>query len=255
MIDFQSVVLQPAFLAAAVPAIFSVGLSKGGLTSIGGLAVPLLAFVVPPTVASGIVLPLLCFSDLIAMWTFRRHIDVKLLWPLVLSAIVGVTVGFLTFHLLAEKTIGLLIGLITVVFTIRYWLGAFVQRLASVRPTIRDGVLWSIVSGFTSFVAHAGGPPLMFYLLPLKIDRMTFTSTSVFFFGIINYVKLPFFAALGLLSTDNLAASLVLAPVAFIGVALGTWLLRVMNEAVFYGLSYWLTFLAGLKLIWDGLNL
>jgi len=254
MVDLQSTVLQPVFLAAAIPAIFSVGLSKGGLTPVGGLAVPLLAFVVPPTAASGIVLPLLCFSDLIAMWTFRHHIDVKLLWPLVLSAIVGVVIGFLTFHLLDEKTIGLLIGLITVVFTIRHWLGALMQRLASARPTMREGVVWSIVSGFTSFVAHAGGPPLMFYLLPLKIDRMIFTSTSVFFFGIINYVKLPFFAALGLLSADNLMTSLVLTPVALVGVAVGTWLLRVMNEAIFYRLSYLLTFLAGLKLIWDGLS-
>lgn len=255
MLDFQTTVLNPLFMLAAVPAIFSVGLSKGGLTSIGGLAVPLLAFAVPPTVASGIVLPLLCFSDLIAMWTFRRHINFRLLWPLVISAIVGVVIGYLTFSLLPESKIGLLIGVITVVFTLRYWLSALVKRLEpDGPPTTRAGMIWSVVSGYTSFIAHAGGPPLMFYLLPLKLDRMVFTSTSVFFFGIINYIKLPFFASLGLLSSENLMTSLFLAPVALVGVAAGTWLLKHMNETLFYRLSYILTFFAGLKLMWDGLS-
>ena len=99
------------------------------------------------------------------------------------------------------------------------------------------------------------GFPLMFYLLPLKLNRMTFTSTTVFFFGIVNLIKLPFFAVLGLLTADNLAVSAALAPVALIGVAIGTWLLKVMNEQLFYRLSYLLTFAAGLKLMWDGLPL
>lgn len=242
------------FLTAAVPAVLSIGLSKGGLTAVGGLAVPLLAFVLPPTVASGIVLPLLCFSDIIAMWTFRRNVDFRLLWWLVLAAALGVLFGFLTFRLLNEKTIGLLIGLVTVLFTLRYWLGESLARFAPKgKPGVKQGVAWSVTSGFTSFIAHAGGPPLMFYLLPLKLDRMTFTSTSVYFFGIINLIKLPFFAALGLLSAENLTTSLMLAPIALIGVAIGVWLLRVMNEALFYRVSYILTFLAGLKLIWDGL--
>ena len=244
------------FLLAAVPAILSVGLSKGGLTAIGGLAVPLLAFAVPPTVASGIVLPLLCFSDLFAMWTFRHHIDRKLLWPLVVAAIVGVVIGFLTFRMMEERTVGLLIGLVTVLFTVRYWLSAYLDKLAAkAPPTPRAGLFWSVMSGFTSFIAHAGGPPLMFYLLPLKLNRMTFTSTTVFFFGIINLIKLPFFAVLGLLSADNLAISAALAPVALIGVIIGTWLLKVMNEQLFYRVSYILTFVAGLKLMWDGLPL
>lgn len=252
----HAMTLSLGFWIAAVPAVLSVGLSKGGLTSIGGLAVPLLAFAVPPTVASGIVLPLLCFSDLFAMWTFRRHVDVRMLWWLVLAAAGGVVLGFLTFRLLDEKTIGLLIGLVTVLFTLRYWLGNRLARFApKEKPGTGQGVVWSVTSGFTSFIAHAGGPPLMFYLLPLKLDRMTFTSTSVYFFGIINLIKLPFFATLGLLSAENLSTSLMLAPIAIVGVAIGVWLLKVMNEALFYRVSYILTFLAGLKLIWDGLPL
>ena len=253
MADLFGAPFDASFLLAAVPAVLSVGLSKGGLTSIGGLAVPLLAFVTPPTVASGIILPLLCFSDLFAMWTFRRNIDFDLLWPLLISATIGVVIGFLTFRLLDERTIGLLIGLVTVLFTIRYWLGARLDRFAQKsRPTKRDGAVWSSVSGFTSFIAHAGGPPLMFYLLPLKLDRMTFTGTSVFFFGIVNLIKLPFFGALGLLNANNLMTSVFLAPIALIGVGVGVWLLRVMDEKLFYRLSYILTFVAGLKLIWDG---
>jgi uncharacterized membrane protein YfcA len=246
--------LDPAFLMVAVPAIFSVGLSKGGLTAIGGLAVPLLAIVLPPTVASGIVLPLLCFSDLFAMWTFRRHLDVRFLWPLIVAATVGVVIGYLTFSLLDERRIGLMIGLVTVLFTLRYWAGGLIDRFApKAPPTRRAGYILSCVSGYTSFIAHAGAPPLMFYLLPLRLDRMAFTGATVFFFGAVNYIKLPFFATLGLLGGGNLTISLMLAPVAVVGVLVGTYILKRMDETIFYRLSYILTFVAGLKLMWDGL--
>jgi len=245
-------ILDPAFLLLAVPAIFAVGLSKGGMTTLGGLAVPLLAMAVPPSEASGIVLPLLCLSDLVAMWTFRRYVRWRLLWPLILAAVVGIGLGFLSFGLLEETTIGLLIGLVTVLFTLRYWLRAWIPT-SSEKPTKWVGAVWSTVSGYTSFIAHAGGPPLMFYLLPLRLDRMIFTGTSVFFFGIVNYLKLPPYAALGLLNPNNLATSLILSPLALIGVAVGNWLLKKMDDTVFYRIGYILTFLAGLKLMWDGI--
>lgn len=247
-------ILDPLFLALAVPAIFCVGLSKGGLTAVGGLAVPMLAMAIPPSEASGIVLPLLCLSDLFAMWTFRRHVRWAMLWPLVGAAALGILLGFLSFGLLEETTIGLLIGLVSVLFTLRYWLGDRIPNAgAGGPPTLRTGLLWSVVSGYTSFIAHAGGPPLMFYLLPLRLDRMIFTGTSVFFFGVVNLLKLPPYAALGLLNPGNLATSAILAPVAVIGVAIGNRLLKVMDDKIFYRLGYLGTFLAGLKLMWDGI--
>jgi uncharacterized protein len=244
-------ILDPAFLLLAIPAIFAVGLSKGGMTAVGGLAVPLLAMAVPPSEASGIVLPLLCLSDLFAMWTFRRYLDRRLLWPLVSAAAVGIVLGFASFGLLAESTIGLLIGAVTVLFTLRHWLSAWIPS-AKDKPTLRAGLAWSAVSGYTSFIAHAGGPPLMFYLLPLRLDRMVFTGTSVFFFGVVNLLKLPPYGALGLLNPGNLATSALLSPLALIGVWVGNRLLKTMDDALFYRLGYILTFAAGLKLVWDG---
>jgi len=246
-------IFQPNFLLIAVPAILAVGLSKGGLTPLGGLAVPLLAFSVPPSVAAGIVLPLLCLSDLFAMWAYRKYCDHRILLPLAGAAAPGVLLGYLSFGVMNEATIGLSIGVISILFTLRYWLRNVIPSGEGGKaPSLNAGFAWSAVSGYTSFVAHAGGPPLMFYLLPLKLDRMIFSGTSIFFFGVVNLMKLPPYARLGLLKADNLVASLVLAPAAVIGVLLGNRLIKSMGDTLFYRLGYWGTFLAGLKLAWDG---
>lgn len=246
-------ILDPLFLALAVPAILCVGFARGGLTAAGGVAVPLLALAVPPSDAAGIVLPLLCFADLFGMWTYRQTWSRRLLPRLLAGALVGIGLGFASFGLLDDNAVRILIGVIAVAFTLRYWLRRRIAVFADgSAPGPRAGMLWSCLSGYTSFLAHAGGPPLMVYLLPLKLGRETFTGTAVMFFGAVNLAKLGPYAWLGLLDGRNLSTSLMLAPIALAGVRIGAWATRALDDAAFYRLSYALTFLAGSKLIWDG---
>lgn len=243
----------PLFLLVAVPAVLFVGLAKGGLTAVGGLSVPLMAMVVSPADAAAITLPLLCFSDLFAMWTYRRIWDGDLLVPLIGGAAAGVALGALSFGLLDDDAVRVLIGLIAVIFTLRHWTrGLFADDRA--RPmTNRAGAAWAVVGGFTSFLAHAGGPPVMVFLLSRRLERRLFTGTCVMSFGAINLMKLPPYAFLGLLNTGNLTVSAVLAPVAAFGVAVGAWMIRVMDDTIFYRITYIGIFVSGVKLIWDGL--
>ena len=83
------------------------------------------------------------------------------------------------------------------------------------------GSFWSSIAGFTSFVAHAGGPPLNAYLLPLGLSKSIFQGTTVLLFTVINYIKLIPYFWLGQLNSDNLGTSLALLPLAFIGVFIG----------------------------------
>ena len=109
-------------------------------------------------------------------------------------------------------------------------------------------------AGFTSFIAHAGGPPASMYLLRRPLNRTEFVATAVFFFAVVNYVKLVPYAWLGQFDTTNLATSLVLAPAAPLGVLIGVYLhKRVSDRILFLRVVYVLLFLVGLKLIWDGL--
>jgi uncharacterized membrane protein YfcA len=109
-----------------------------------------------------------------------------------------------------------------------------------------------IVSGFTSFVAHAGGPPLSAYVLPMRLDPMRVTATTAVFFSAVNMAKWLPYAALGLLDTRNLWTSLVLAPLAPVGVWAGVWMSRRTASDWFYRVAYTGMAAAGGKLLWDG---
>jgi uncharacterized membrane protein YfcA len=107
------------------------------------------------------------------------------------------------------------------------------------------------VSGFTSFVAHVGGPPFQVYALPLRLDPKVLSGTTAIFFAITNAIKLVPYFALGQFDTTNLAASAVLMPLAPLATLAGAWLVRRMKPEVFYPLTYTTVGLIGAKLIWD----
>ena len=114
------------------------------------------------------------------------------------------------------------------------------------------GAFWGTVSGFTSFVAHAGGPPYQVYTLPLRQDPKLYTATSVVFFAVVNAVKLVPYFALGELDTSNLTAAAILMPVPAAATVAGAAMIKRMRAEVFYPIVYALIFLLSLKLIWDG---
>ena len=113
--------------------------------------------------------------------------------------------------------------------------------------------MWSTLAGFTSFSVHAGGPPLHIYLLSQQLDKTTFQATTVAFFFGINWLKIGPYAWLGQLDGSNLATSLVLAPLAPIGILLGARLHHRIDEMAFFRVVYASLVVLGLKLIHDGL--
>jgi len=247
-------ITDPWFYAAAVPAVLIVGLSKGGFAGgLGILGVPLMALTVSPLQAAGIMLPILCAMDLIGIWAYRRSFDRTNLLILLPGAAFGIFLGWLTADYADEAFVLILVGGIAVAFALDRWIGR--RENQSPRPRNRTkGSLWGAVGGFTSFVAHAGGPPFQVYMLPQKLDKRLYVGTSVFFFWLVNLMKLPPYAALGQLKFGNLETALVLLPLAPIGMLLGIRLLHIIPEKPFYRIAYVLVFLVGCKLLWDGVN-
>jgi uncharacterized membrane protein YfcA len=115
------------------------------------------------------------------------------------------------------------------------------------------GIAAGAAGGFTSFIAHAGGPPISIYLLRRPLDRTDFVATTVLLFAAINYTKLLPYGWLGQLSAENLLTSLVLAPLAPVGVYTGVWLHRRVSDRFFFRLMYVLLFVVGCKLLYDGI--
>lgn len=246
-------IADPWFYVIAVPAILLVGISKVGFGGgLGILSVPMMAMVVAPQTAAAVMLPILCVMDLIGVWAYRRSFDLANLRIMVPAAILGVGFGALTFGFMSPTMIRILIGLIAVIFTLNYWLGSSAAE-ARGRSRIK-GSFWSAVSGFTSFLTHAGGPPINVYLLPQRMDMSLFVGTKLVLFIIVNYVKLVAYAWLGQLHAGNLATSLVLIPLAPVGVGLGLWLHKRIDNAMFYRICYVILFLVGVRLLYGGVS-
>jgi uncharacterized membrane protein YfcA len=70
----------------------------------------------------------------------------------------------------------------------------------------------------------------------------------------VNYVKLVPYAWLGQLDISNLSTSLVLAPLAPLGVSIGAWMHRRIRDRMFFHFIYTFLFLVGVKLLYDGVN-
>ena len=112
---------------------------------------------------------------------------------------------------------------------------------------------WGALAGFTSYLAHAGGPPLAACLLPQRLPRAEFIGVTVFFFAVVNYTKLVPYALLGQLGDANLVTAAALLPLALVGVRLGVVLHARLPEKPFYAICYAGLALTGAKLLWDAL--
>lgn len=245
------VITDPFFYALAIPAVLLLGISKSGFgAGFGSLAVPMMAMSVTVPQAAAILMPVLLLMDILGMAAFRKDFDKQLLKFLVPFALLGTVIGALLFKLLDTHIVAGLVGAFTLLFLAQRLL--FPPRPNSPPPPRWLGALLTITSGFTSFVAHTGGPPINAYVIPLRLSPVKFTATMAFLFFVVNLSKWIPYAWLGLLDTRNMATSVVLLPLAPIGVWVGVRLARRISEILFYRLLYAGMFLTGCKLLWDG---
>lgn len=245
-------ITDPLFYFAAIPAVLITGISKGGFGGIALLAVPLMALVISPIQAAGIMLPILLAMDVSSVYAYRGTWDKANLKILLPGAIIGILIGALTARWVNEDLIRLILGAIAILFTVHFW---FRGRTADAvkNPNSRIGVFLGSVSGYTSFVAHAGAPAFQFFMLPQKLDRRLYAGTAVIYFAVVNVIKIVPYAMLGMLAVGNLTTSLVLLPLAPIGVALGVWLNKRVSNEMFYQIIYAMIFLVGIRLCWEAL--
>lgn len=241
------------FYAVTIPAVLLLGISKSGFgAGFGSLAVPMMALAVTVPQAAAILMPVLLVMDVLGMAAFRKDFDLKLLKFLIPSGLVGVVIGALLFKVLDSHTVAGIVGMFTLLFLAQRLL--FPPKVDSSPPPKWLGAILTATSGFTSFIAHAGGPPINAYMIPLRMSPVKFTATLAFFFFVINLSKWIPYAWLGLLDTRNMVTSLVLLPLAPIGVFIGVRLARRVNQVLFYRLVYLGMFLTGIKLVWDALR-
>jgi uncharacterized membrane protein YfcA len=242
------------FWLIAVTVAFLVGFAKGGWSAVGNLSVPLLSLVVDPLTAAGLLLPVYLVSDAFGLWAYRRSYVRQVLMILIPAGILGVGLGWAVIpwtstHLPGGNDIITgLVGGIGVVFAL-YMLAGPKGTGSARKPALGPGLFWGIITGFTSYISHAGAPPYQVYVQPLRLDRLAYAGTTTILFAVLNTVKLVPYAATGQINWQSLEALAYLSPAAILGVFIGKRTVGMVSERTFYRVITWALLLVGLNLV------
>jgi uncharacterized membrane protein YfcA len=231
------------------------GLSKGGFSGLSLLALPLMALVVSPVQSAAILLPILIVQDVVSVWAYRHSWDRRNLMILLPGGIAGIATGYFLAASVPDEAVALAVGVISVAFGVRRMV---LERGASppapAEADVPQGLFWGWVTGFTSMIAHAGGPPFQIYVMPQRLRPDVFVGTGAVFFALNNWIKVPPYIALGQFTKENLATAAALFPVAILSTWAGVLLVRRFSGKRFYTIVYWLLVLVGSKLVVDSLR-
>ncbi len=238
------------WVAASLAAIF-IGMGKGGVPVITALAVPLLALVISPVAAAGLLLPVFIVADVFGLIAYRKSFDWAVLKIMMVAMPLGVLIGYLTVDLVSEALVTVILGLIGTSFALSLMLRRAVDDSPR-DPRWRTGLFWGTITGFTSFVSHSGAVPYQVFTLPLRMPKLVFAGTVTVAFAYINAIKLIPYYLLGQLSVSNLKTAAILMIPAVLAVFVGVKLVRILPERQFFRLIIWALLLLSLKLLWDG---
>lgn len=250
-LDSWTVFHSPAMFWVTVLAVGLVGLSKGGLGGAFALmGVPVMSLVMPPVLAAAVLLPVLLSMDAASLWIWRHWRDREVLKIMLPAAMIGIAIGWATAAVTSDAVVRLLVGVVALGFAARALFGKLIGMAPRHVPAM--GWLWGTIAGFTSFVAHAGGPLFQIQVLPKRLDPKLYTGTSVLFFAILNAVKVVPYAALGMFEQEVLISAALMLPLSILSVRIGAAIIKRMGPEVFYPFTYTMVLIVGAKLIWDG---
>jgi uncharacterized membrane protein YfcA len=240
----------------ALTAALLAGVAKTGFNGAGTLTAALFAMVLPAKEASGVVLPLLIAADVVAVFLYRRHFEWRYFWRLLPWALAGIVAGYFAMGWFDDAAAKTVTGAIITVLT-----GLHVLKVHGSRFKVQGsegevqsskfifGPVMGLLAGFTTLVANAAGPLVTLYFLAMRLPKMEFVGTGAIFFMVVNWVKVPFMADLGLINGGSLQFNLLLLPAVFAGAALGRALLLRVNQRAFENIALVLGGAAGVKLL------
>ncbi len=218
-------------LIMLVIAAFVVGLAKGGLSSAGALAVPMLTIWMDPLTAAASLLPIYIASDVIAVAIYRKQPSWPNLRILVPASLAGVLAATLVAPHVPVAAVTLLTGLIGLAFVAQSVL--MPPPEVPHRARVGRGIVWGLLTGITSFISHNGAPPFTAYVLPQKLPNLAFAGTATIVFAIINLSKLPAYHEIGLTGGLSMRMLLPLTGVAIAGAFAGRWLVGRLPQKVY----------------------
>jgi uncharacterized membrane protein YfcA len=252
-------ITEPLQWICAVLGALMVGISKAGITGLSILSIALFVHVFPSSKqASGLVLPLLIFGDIVAVLSYRAHTQWRYLWKLLPWTAAGVVLGYFALGHISDKAARIMIGAIIVFLCVLGYGRRYLRVETPETPETPEtagtrhwalGAALGVTAGFITLVANAAAPLMAIYLVAMRLPKMQFVGTAAVFFMVLNLFKVPFMVALGLVTAQSFEFNLMLAPAVLLGAFVGRWLLIRINQRLFENLVLALSAVAGVLLI------
>ena len=252
-------ITEPLQWICAVLGALMVGISKAGITGLSLLSIALFVHVFPSSKqASGLVLPLLIFGDIVAVLSYRAHTQWRYLWKLLPWTAAGVVLGYFALGHISDKAARIMIGAIIVFLCVLGYGRRYLRVETPETPETPEtagtrhwalGAALGVTAGFITLVANAAAPLMAIYLVAMRLPKMQFVGTAAVFFMVLNLFKVPFMVALGLVTAQSFEFNLMLAPAVLLGAFVGRWLLIRINQRLFENLVLALSAVAGVLLI------
>ena len=241
-----------AFLIMVGVVAFIISLSKGGLGGMAGsLSTPLMALVLPVNQVLGLLLPIMLLADVFSIALHWRRWNGRLVWLLIPGGVLGVSIG--TYFIANVSTQVLRIGLATIALLFVVYKLLEKRILGSIKYQEKNwhGWLAGSTAGFTSAIAHSGVPPISIYLMLQNVSPRVFVATSVLFYALLNWIKVPFYYFTGMFDFQRLWQIAWVFPIVPFGVWIGRWLVTKVSKVVFDNIILALLVITALLLIFE----
>ncbi len=227
---FEFTTIQWIILAAGA---MLIGVAKTGIPGINMVFVPILAAILPARESTGFLLPLLIVADVFAVSYYKRHAQWRYLLKLIPFSLAGIGIGYFAMRVLNNAQIKPTIGIIVLAMLALQLFRSIRKLDESIPRGIWFALIMGVLAGFTTMIANAAASVMAIYLLAMRLPKEQYVGTGAWFFFIVNLLKLPLSASLGLINAKSLVTGAVLIPAIVLGAFLGFKLLSVVPQKVF----------------------
>ncbi|MDR0601604.1 MAG: sulfite exporter TauE/SafE family protein [Treponema sp.] len=234
--------------AAVVFAGFCIGLSKTGMSGITTVIIPVMALIFGAKESTGVILPMLCFGDVLAVLWYRRSADWKHIVRLLPWAVAGFAVALAVDRFVPERLFKILIALCIIGgLVVMLWndLRTRGGAAGSAPASWWFAAVFGILGGFSTMIGNAAGPIMSVFLLSMRLPKKSFVGTGAWFYLLVNVLKLPIqHFVWHNITLGGLVLDAMMVPVIIIGAVMGVFLVKMISEKHYRILIYALTVLS-----------
>lgn len=239
--------MQWAVLALAA---MCIGMSKTGVQGMMLMIVPLMAMAFGAKESTGVILPMLCMADVMAVAYYRRIADWRIVARLLPTAVLGFFLAIWADHLIPSGQFRHLMG-----WTLMLALAVMIWNEVFGKENRWMGKRWyaalfGLLGGFTTMIGNAAGPVMSVYLLSMRKEKMEYIGINAWFFLVVNLLKVPLQAFVWHnISWHSIGLNLLMLPVIALGAVVGVRIVRLLPERVFRRFIQVVTILSVLMMV------